>query len=71
MKLSAEVRAPRGVNPELSNEEIVDKWRDLTEGVIDDTRRDKIEKMCLGLEDLDDVTELSEILVGATQNPIV
>jgi aconitate decarboxylase len=29
--LSAEVGAPRGVKPDLTNEEIVEKWRDSTE----------------------------------------
>jgi aconitate decarboxylase len=69
-KLSAEMRTPRGVSPELTNGEIVEKWRDLMKGVIDDARRDKIEKMCLGLEELEDVMELSELLAGMSQNPI-
>ena len=68
--LSAEVAAPRGVKPDLSNEEIVEKWKDLTNGVIDDARRDRIEKLCLGLEDLEDVMELSAELAGTTRNPI-
>lgn len=68
--LSAEVKAPRGVDPELTNEEIVEKWRDLTKGVIDDERRDKIEKMCLGLEGLGDVLQLSGQLTGATKDPV-
>jgi len=68
--LSAEVAAPRGVKPDLSNEEIVAKWKDLTKGVIDDARRDRVEKLCLGLEDLEDVMELSAELAGTTNNPI-
>ncbi|KAF4632478.1 hypothetical protein G7Y89_g5646 [Cudoniella acicularis] len=70
VKLEAEVKAARGVNPELSNREIVEKWRGLTNGVIDDERRDRIEKLCLGLEGLEDVLELEELLVGITKNPI-
>ncbi len=68
--LKAEVKTPRGVNPELSNEEIVEKWRDLTKGVIDDERREKIEKLCLGLEELEDVTALSDLMAEITKNPI-
>ncbi|KAE9365512.1 putative immune-responsive protein [Stipitochalara longipes BDJ] len=68
--LSSEVAAPRGVKPDLTNEEIVEKWKDLTKGVIDDARRDRIERLCLGLEDLEDVMELSEVLAVATRNPI-
>ena len=69
-RLTAEVKAPRGVDPALTNEEIVEKWRRLTKGVIDDERRDQIEKLCLGLEDLDDVVKLEDLLAGLTKNPI-
>jgi len=61
---------PHAVNPGLSNEEIVEKWRAITLGVIDDERRKKIEKLCLGLDKLVDVLELSELMAGLTKNPI-
>lgn len=68
--LKVEVKSPRGVDPDLTNEEIVEKWRLLTKGVVDDERRDQIEKLCLGLEEVGDVLELSKLLAGVTQNPI-
>lgn len=66
----AEIIAARGVNPELSNVEIVEKWKAITRDVIDDERRLKIEKACLGIEELDDVMELGNLLAGITKNPI-
>lgn len=69
-KLTAAVKDPRGVVPALSNEEIVEKWKGLTKGVIDDRRRDEIQKLCLGLDDLDDVSKLEGLLAGLTKNPI-
>jgi aconitate decarboxylase len=68
--LGAEVKAPKGVDPEMTNEEILKKWRDLMNGVIDDERREKIEKLCLGLEELEDVMELNDLMAGLTKNPI-
>ena len=68
----AEVEAmvARGVNPELSNVEIVEKWRVITRDVIDDKRRERIEKTCLGIEELGDVMVLGDLLAGITKNPI-
>ncbi|KKK20504.1 hypothetical protein ARAM_001108 [Aspergillus rambellii] len=62
--------APKGVNPPLSNQEILDKYRKFTKGLIDDERRNSIEKLVLGLEELDDVTSLEELLAGPILNPI-
>lgn len=64
------VKDARGVNPELSNEEIVEKWKGLMEGIIDDKRRDEIEKTCLGIEGLDDVMVLGKLLAGMSKNSI-
>jgi len=69
-KITAQVKAARGADPKITNEEIVEKWRGLCKGVIDDERRDKIEKLCLGLEDLDDVLKLEDLMAGLTKNPI-
>jgi len=68
--LRVEVPAPRGVKPDLSNEEIAEKWKDLTKGVIDDARRARIENLCLNLEHLEDVMELNAELTGMTKNTI-
>jgi aconitate decarboxylase len=54
----------------LTNEEIVEKWRLITKNVIDDERRVKIEKLCLNITDLKDITELADVLAGLTKNPI-
>lgn len=69
-RANVEVMAARGVDPELSNEEIVEKWRSITRNVIDDERAAKIEKACLGIEELEDVKALEDLLVGISQNPI-
>ena len=50
-----EVNTESGVDSELSNKDIVEKWRTITRDVIDDKRRDQIEKTCLGIEQLEDV----------------
>jgi len=68
--LRAQVKAAKGVDPALTSEEIVEKWRLLTKGIIDEARRGKIEKLCLGLESLEDVMELEGLLSGLTKNPI-
>ncbi len=68
--LVAEVPAPKGVEPAMMNEEIVEKWRGLAKSVIDDERREKIERLCLSIDSLDDITELGDLLAGVTLNPI-
>ncbi|PVH85958.1 2-methylcitrate dehydratase PrpD [Cadophora sp. DSE1049] len=69
-RAEASVEDARGVNPELSNEEIVEKWRGLMKGVIHDRRRDEIERTCLGIEELDDVMALGNLLAGMSKNVI-
>lgn len=68
--LSQTLPAPKGVSPALTNEEILDKWRRFTAGLIDDKRRDEIEAMVLNLERVKDVTVLEDLLAGMTRNPI-
>jgi aconitate decarboxylase len=58
------------VDPPLSNEEVVEKWRALTKGVIDDKRRQDIEDLVLNLEDCKDIALLGELMAGETKNPI-
>jgi len=64
------VNAPRGIEPAVTNEDIVDKWRRLVEGVLGQERMDKIETCVLGLENLEDVRQLSELLAGTVKSPI-
>ncbi|GKZ25904.1 hypothetical protein AbraIFM66951_009941 [Aspergillus brasiliensis] len=67
--LETMLKAPRGVNPELSNEEVVEKWRAVTRGVISEERQRKIEETVLNLETVDDVAAvLGELLRGETTN---
>lgn len=65
-----QVKSQRGVDPELSNEEIVEKWRRLAKEVIDEERMRKIENMVLNMEDCSDIAELGELLNVPTKNPI-
>ncbi|KAL4805134.1 hypothetical protein BDV18DRAFT_25355 [Aspergillus unguis] len=61
--------ASKGVDPPLSNEEIVHKYRRFTKGLISDERQGKIEELVLGLERLEDVSELEDLLAGLTKPP--
>ncbi|KAK5991632.1 Cis-aconitate decarboxylase-like protein oryM [Cladobotryum mycophilum] len=62
--------AARGVIPQMPNEEIVEKWRNITANVIDDERRQKIEDLILNLDKCEDISELCKLLIGETKNPI-
>ncbi|PWY95286.1 immune-responsive protein [Aspergillus sclerotioniger CBS 115572] len=63
------LKAPRGVNPELSNEEVVEKWRAVTRGVIGEERQREIEAVVLNMEEVDDVVgRLGELLGPETVN---
>lgn len=64
------VKAPKGVDPVLSNEEIFQKWRLYTDGVIDVNRRNVIERLVLGLENLTDISELISSLWQRTNGSI-
>ncbi|KAF2092772.1 2-methylcitrate dehydratase PrpD [Rhizodiscina lignyota] len=68
--LSQRVEAARGVNPALSNDEIVEKFRMLTKDIIDIERGRKIEEMVLGLDHCSNVSLLEELMAGVTKNPI-
>lgn len=68
--LVSHLPGPRGIVPEFSNEEIVQKWRDLTAAIVSDVRRDAIEKVVLNLEECEDVGELIELLAAETRNPL-
>ncbi|KAK5710466.1 hypothetical protein LTR15_012956 [Elasticomyces elasticus] len=68
--LSHSVEAARGVQPPLTNDEIVEKWRLLTSNIMDRTRVAEIEALVLALDQQDDVSSLQELLRGVTKNPI-
>lgn len=60
------VKAPKGIKPPMSNEEVVSKWRSVTKGIIDDERRQQIEDLVLDLDGLKDITALTRLLAGST-----
>lgn len=63
------LKAPRGVHPGLSNEEVLEKWRAVTKGVISQERQRKIEETVLNLEAGENVVAvLGELLTGETAN---
>lgn len=69
-EISKTLEAPRDIMPGLSNEEVLDKFRKFTEGIIDKQRRDAIERLVLNLESVTDIAALEELLAGKTENPI-
>lgn len=68
--VSHEVAGAKGDDPPLTNEEILEKFRHITQGVIDDERRRRIEDLVLNLETCEDVAQLSEIMSPETKSPI-
>ena len=68
--LRQRVDTARGVDPELSKEEILDKWRLLTKRIIDVETATQIESMVLDLDSKDDISLLFELMGRLTKNPI-
>ena len=62
MVLEESLDAPRGYDPWVTNEELVEKYRKLARTVIDEERVRRIEEAVLGLEKVDDVEELFGLL---------
>jgi aconitate decarboxylase len=62
--------APKGYSPPVSNQEILEKFRKLTDGIIDIARRDAIETMVLDLENLSSVSTLLGQLRGEVGNSL-
>jgi aconitate decarboxylase len=60
----------KGIDPPLTNEEILMKWRMLAREVINEERMMKIESLVLGLEKCTDIASLGELMAGITKNPI-
>lgn len=66
--LKKKVDLQKGVDPPLSNKEIIEKYRNLSRQVIDEERMAKIEEMVLSIEKIDDVRKLIELLTPVTRN---
>ncbi|KAJ5736986.1 2-methylcitrate dehydratase PrpD [Penicillium malachiteum] len=66
--LTEYVVSPRGIGVPLSNEEIFNKWRSLTTGIISEERQKAIETMILDLENVQDMRQLCELLYERTKN---
>jgi aconitate decarboxylase len=67
--LTVKVDAPCGIDPCLSNEDILQKWRTATKDVISEERQQAIEQAVLGLEELHDVVgTLRDLLAQDTLN---
>ena len=64
------LQCQKGIDPPLTNEEILEKWRMLAGEVIDEQRLKNIESLVLGLEDCKDIALLGELMAGTTKNPI-
>ncbi|KAE8353809.1 2-methylcitrate dehydratase PrpD [Aspergillus coremiiformis] len=66
--LTEYVVAPRGNRVPLSNDDILNKWRRITAGVIDPGRQAAIETTVLNLEKVQDMRQLTRLLYGPTKN---
>ena len=70
-EVETSVAGPKGITPPASEEDVVQKWRMLVRDVLEEKRRDEIEKCVLDLEKLADVKELVRLLEGVVNCPIV
>ena len=68
--LRSSANAPKGIQPPVSNEDIMGKWRSLVSDILSEERRDKIEQAVLNLETADDMNQLLELLKGDIRCPI-
>ncbi|TAQ91177.1 hypothetical protein B7494_g547 [Chlorociboria aeruginascens] len=64
------VEKPKGIDPVLSNEDVVDKWRKLTHPVMDVARANAIEKLVLDMENVKDVREILSLLGGEVKDSL-
>lgn len=69
--LSETLDNPRSVSPGLSNQEILEKWRRLTQGIMDEGTRDLIERLVLEMETLEDVRVLDDLMSTSVSNPLL
>ena len=70
-ELSETLDNPRSVSPGLSNEEILEKWRRLTQDIMDEGTRDRIERLVLDIETLEDVRILDDLMSTCVSNPLL
>lgn len=69
VKVEEIVDKPRGFDPPITDEDIRLKYRKLASSAIDDKHRiERLEELILGLDRLDDVSEILEILALPTKN---
>lgn len=68
--IEKKINTQRGVNPPLSNEELVEKYRTLMKPVIDEERMQKIEKMVLNIDQLEDIDDLIKLLTPVTADSL-
>lgn len=61
---------PTGVDPALTNEEIVDKWRSMARGIMPASKVQQIESFVLGMDGLNGVTKLTKALNFTVKNPL-
>ncbi|RKK47749.1 hypothetical protein BFJ66_g7902 [Fusarium oxysporum f. sp. cepae] len=59
-----------GVEPPLSNDDIVAKWRQLTRDIVENEVVGKIEEIVLSLEEQDDLVALFELILQTSKNPL-
>lgn len=69
--LTAAVENARGVDPELSNVEVVEKWRHLTNEILDKVSQKKVEDIVLNLETCKDVGLLADLLANVKMSPLL
>ncbi|KAI1197622.1 2-methylcitrate dehydratase PrpD [Nemania serpens] len=62
-----QVNMPKGYDPPITDEEIRSKYRRLAASAIDEDRMEKIEKLIVDLENLEDVSELLNLLPAPTK----
>ena len=61
--------APKAVTPGISNDEIVTKFRNVTDGIIDKDRQARIEQMILDLDKQPSLEGLFELLAPPVKSP--
>lgn len=70
MEVANQTEGPRGISPPATNDDIVTKWRMLVRDVISEERRDAIENCVFGLESVEDIKKLIELLSATVKCPI-
>ena len=61
---------PKAIDPGVLTEDTADKWRRLVHGVLDERRRDVVERCVLDLDTLMDVRELWGLLEPVVKSPM-